>query len=250
MIEVDGSCYSGSGTIVRQGVALAALTGQSLHIVNARVRRPKPGLRAQHVRVVQAICELVGGTAEGLEEGSRELVFRPGAGRAASKYRWDIGTAGSATMLAVAVLLVLAFQRQAVRVHIQGGLFQDFAPSVFHTQQVLLPLLRGMGLEAELTMLRPGYVPRGDGQVVVATTPTGGLRELVLEDPGRVERVWGIALASHLQAPRVGVRMAEAARAVLAAGGQRRPSKSEMTRLRRGPERPWPCSPIVAVGSG
>ena len=89
---------------------MAALTGQSLHIVNARVRRPKPGLRAQHVRVVHAICELVGGTAEGLEEGSRELVFRPGAGRAASEYRWDIGTAGSATMLAVAVLPVLAFQ--------------------------------------------------------------------------------------------------------------------------------------------
>ena len=66
MIEIDGSQYSGSGTIVRQAVAFSALTGQPVHIVNARFRRPKPGLRHQHIRVVQAIGELVSGTAEGL----------------------------------------------------------------------------------------------------------------------------------------------------------------------------------------
>lgn len=55
MIEIDGGRYSGSGTIVRQAVAFSALTGQAVHIVNARVRRPKAGLRAQHVRTVEAI---------------------------------------------------------------------------------------------------------------------------------------------------------------------------------------------------
>ena len=44
MIELDGSKHSGSGTLVRFGVALAALTGQALRVVNARANRPKPGL--------------------------------------------------------------------------------------------------------------------------------------------------------------------------------------------------------------
>ena len=53
MIEIDGALYSGSGTIVRQSVAFSALTGKPVHIVNARIKRPKPGLRAQHVQVVE-----------------------------------------------------------------------------------------------------------------------------------------------------------------------------------------------------
>ena len=58
-----------SGTIVRQAVAFSALIGQPVHIVHARTRRPKPGLGHQHIRVVQAIGELVNGTAEGLSPG-------------------------------------------------------------------------------------------------------------------------------------------------------------------------------------
>ena len=54
MLEIDGSRYSGSGAIVRQAIAFAALTGNAVHIVNIRVRRPKPGLRRQHVQVVEA----------------------------------------------------------------------------------------------------------------------------------------------------------------------------------------------------
>lgn len=59
MVEIDGSRYSGSGTIVRQAVVLSALTGQAVHIRNARAHRAKPGLQPQHIRVVEAICEVV-----------------------------------------------------------------------------------------------------------------------------------------------------------------------------------------------
>ena len=70
MIEIDGSLYSGSGTIVRQAVMFAALTGQSVHIIKARSRRPKPGLRRQHVTVVEAIGQLVNAEVDGLVPGS------------------------------------------------------------------------------------------------------------------------------------------------------------------------------------
>lgn len=220
MIQIDGSRYSGSGTIVRQAVAFAALTGRPIHIVNARVRRPNPGLRPQHIRVVEAIRELVGGTAEGLTAGSQELWFRPGPLKAQPRYVWDIGTAGSTTMLGLALIPVLAFASSTVSVELRGGLFQDFAPSVFHLQYVVAPLLKKMGLKVEVMMERPGYVPRGEGVLrLTVTPPRTPLRSLTLEHAGAVRRMWGIALASHLVERKVSRRMAGAAKQVLARAG-------------------------------
>ena len=220
MVEIDGSQYSGSGTIVRQAVVFSALTGQPVHIVNARARRPKPGLRPQHIRVVEAIRELVNGSVEGLAPGTRELTFRPGPRRGGRHYLWDIGSAGSTTNLALAVLPVLAFGDNAIRVELRGGLFQDYAPSFYHLQYVLLPLLRRMGLEAEVEMGRPGYVPRGDGVLYLNVKPVQkGLNGVVQEQAGSVERLWGIALASHLEERRVSHRMAESAKAILESAG-------------------------------
>ncbi|WP_447974681.1 RNA 3'-terminal phosphate cyclase [Nitrospira sp. Kam-Ns4a] len=222
MIEIDGARFSGSGTIVRQSVAYAALTGRAVRIVNARAGRPNPGLRPQHVRVVEAIARLVGGATEGLAPGSMELVFRPGALAVGRQYTWDIGSAGSTTMLALAIAPVLAFGGSVVRVELRGGLFQDFAPSAFHLQHVVLPLLARMGLAMSVEIVRPGYVPKGDGVLALTVTPTRApLQALWLEEAGPVERVWGIALASHLVERRVARRLAETAQAELARVGYR-----------------------------
>ena len=65
MLHLDGSRFSGSGTIVRFGVPLAALTGQALHLTNVRARRDPPGLRPQHLQAVEAVTELCQGTLQG-----------------------------------------------------------------------------------------------------------------------------------------------------------------------------------------
>lgn len=44
VVTIDGARMSGSGTIVRYAVALAALCGKPVRIINARQRRSKPGL--------------------------------------------------------------------------------------------------------------------------------------------------------------------------------------------------------------
>ncbi len=220
MLELDGSRYSGSGTIVRQAVAFAALTGQSIHVHNARARRLKPGLRTQHLKVVEAVRELVHGEMEGVRLGSQEFIFRPGAMDEAQHYTWDIGSAGSTTLLALAILPILAFRSNPVTVELIGGIFQDFAPSVYHLQHVILPLLQKMGLDADVAMRRPGYVPRGGGMLCVTVKPLqNGLQSLLLDMPTDIEKLWGIALASHLEESKVAHRMAEAAREVLAKAG-------------------------------
>lgn len=219
-IEIDGARYSGSGTIVRQAVALAALTRRSLRIVHVRERRAEPGLRRQHLSAVLALRDLVGGLVDGAVVGSRELSFEPGAVTPGQAYAWDIGSAGSTTLLALAVLPVLLFAPGPSDVELRGGLFQDFAPSFFHLQHVMLPLLAQMGLQAEVEMERPGYVPRGGGILRLHVHPLqSALRPLVREELGGTERIWGIALASHLAQRRVAARMAEAAERVLASAG-------------------------------
>ena len=222
MLEIDGSRYSGSGTIVRQAVALAALTGKAIRIVNARVKRPKPGLRRQHMQAVESIRQLVNGSCDGLALGSREIVFRPGKPASEQRFTWDIGSAGSTTALALALLPVLAFRPFPAIVELRGGLFQDFAPSFYHLEQVMLPYLRRMGIEVTMRMERPGYVPAGGGILHLSVSPLrSALKPLVLDETGSVNRVWGVALSSRLKNQAVSERMANAARRVFEAAGHR-----------------------------
>ncbi len=221
MVEIDGSRYSGSGTIVRQAVVLAALTGTPVHVANARVRRLKPGLQPQHVHVIEAICELVHGRTEGVCRGSREFRFWPDSVQAGvAEYTWDIGSAGSSTLLALTALPVMMFGSHPIAAEIRGGVFQDFAPSFFHVRDVMLPLLRRMGVQAEIEMQRPGYVPIGGGILRLRAKPVAALQSIVREQQGTLEGFSGIALASHLEERRVAQRMADAARRVLRGSGQ------------------------------
>lgn len=220
MLHLDGRSFSGSGTIVRFGVPLAALTGQALRLTHIRARRDPPGLRPQHLKAVEAITQLCQGTLEGGTVGSRELLFHPGRLPQGGCFQWDIGTAGSTTMLALALLPVAAFAQGPQTFHLTGGLFQDFAPSAFHVQHALLPLVRRMGLQADLRMLRPGYVPTGGGSIVLTIAPVAGtLRPFMMQEREGDLRYWGLALSSHLRQREVSQRMAHACQAVLTRQG-------------------------------
>jgi len=65
MLTIDGSQKSGSGTIVRDAVPFAALVGKALHLTNIRMKRPRPGLRAQHLAAIRACAELCQGELKG-----------------------------------------------------------------------------------------------------------------------------------------------------------------------------------------
>jgi RNA 3'-terminal phosphate cyclase (ATP) len=220
MMTIDGSQHSGSGTIVRYAVALAALLRTPIRVVNAREHRAQPGLRPQHVASVRACAELCGGSTDGVQVGSREFTFMPGAQIVGGDFEWNIGTAGSTTMLALSLLPIACFASAPVRARTVGGVFQDFAPSPHHLQHVLAAMLRRLGAEIDVTVVRPGYVPGGSGVIEFAVTPSaGGLTAIVLPAPGTVQTVSGIALCSHLRGRRVADRMAAACQGVLEAAG-------------------------------
>ena len=75
--------------------------------------------------------------------------------------------------------------------------------------RVLAPLVRSMGVDLCLDVVRPGYVPGGAGIIEMTVVPRRqGLDALVLSAAGRVCDVHGIALSSHLAAQRVSERIA------------------------------------------
>lgn len=220
MIQIDGSKKSGSGTILRLAVALSTLLGEELHLWNIRAKRDKPGLRPQHLQVVLACREICEGKVEKAEIGSKEIIYKPGKHIEGGFYGWEIGTAGSTTMLAMSLVLVGCFADSPSTFRISGGLFQDFAPSAYHMQYVLFPLLRMMGIDAELEVKQPGYVPQGKGVIEVRVKPVEEkISPLVLPEQGKVKGIKGVALSSHLKEQRVSSRMARECQEKLRAGG-------------------------------
>jgi RNA 3'-terminal phosphate cyclase (ATP) len=220
MIEIDGGERSGSGTIVRLAVSLCTVLGEDLRLINIRAKRDKRGLRPQHQQVVTACADMCGGEVERAEVGSSEMAYRPGRRIKGGAYEWDIGTAGSTTMLAMSLLLVGSFADKPSVFTLKGGLFQDFAPSAHYVRGVLLPLLRRMGVDAELLVKKPGYVPEGKGVLEIKAQPAkAGLRPLILTDQGKVTGVRGIALSSHLAEQEVSDRMGEECSARLEEAG-------------------------------
>jgi RNA 3'-terminal phosphate cyclase (ATP) len=200
-------------------VALASLLGKEIRVKNIRARRDKPGLRAQHLKVVQACQEMCHGLVENAAVGSKEITYTPGGRFNGGEYSWDIGTAGSTTMMAQTLLSLACFARKPSKFRLEGGLFQDFAPSAYHMKFVLLPLLKRMGVRAELDIIRPGYVPRGGGVVEIKVEPAGKLKPLNLTEQGEVFSIKGIALSSHLREKRVSQRMAAECQKALSSYG-------------------------------
>jgi RNA 3'-terminal phosphate cyclase (ATP) len=199
---------------------MAALLGDPLHVVRARARRDRPGLRPQHLTAIEACAEMCDAETEGLEVGAAEFTFAPRSRPRGGRYRWEIGTAGSTTMLAMAVLPLAAWADGPVEVEVVGGVYQDFAPSPHHLTHVLAPLLARMGVRFELDVVRPGYVPRGAGELALRVEPVAApLRPLRFEERGAVVRVEGIAVSSRLAPARVSDRMADACVEALAEAG-------------------------------
>ncbi|MFH1349531.1 MAG: RNA 3'-terminal phosphate cyclase [Pseudomonadota bacterium] len=216
MIFIDGGQKSGSGTIVRDAVPYSVLMGKELHLENIRVKRDKPGLRPQHLKGVHAAAQICLGKLEGAEVGSQRIRFQPGRTMRGGQFTWDIGTAGSAVMLALGVIPLGLFAEKPSIYDITGGLFQDFAPSAHHFEYILLPLLKSMGCNLDFEIIQPGYVPKGEGRIRIRTVPMrASLKPLTLEDQGRVLEIKGIALSSVLKERKVSERMAGECRRTL-----------------------------------
>lgn len=169
VIELDGAI--GGGQVLRSALSLSMVTGRAFRIKQIRAKRSRPGLLRQHLTAVLASAEVCAAKTTGAQLGSQELSFEPNAIRAGD-YQFAIGTAGSCTLVLQTLLPALLQAPAASRVRICGGTHNPLAPPTDFLSRSWLPLLRRMGANVELELLRHGFVPAGGGEIEVAVQPS------------------------------------------------------------------------------
>jgi RNA 3'-phosphate cyclase len=211
LFEIDGSKKSGSGTILRLSIALAAVAGKPLHIYNIRHNRPQPGLKPQHLEAVLAAVKLCNAEIKGATLNSREVWFIPRE-MTGGTVEAEIGTAGSIPMLLMTVLPICLFAKETVRLHVKkGGTDTSNAPTINYLRNVFLKALSKMGVEASITVQKYGYYPKGMGEVTMTVKPSHRLKPIRLEEFGALKSVKGVSVCTFLADRKVAERQANAA---------------------------------------
>jgi RNA 3'-terminal phosphate cyclase (ATP) len=197
VLIIDGSHGEGGGQVLRTSLALSLVTGTPFRIENIRARRKSPGLLRQHLTAVNAAVQVGDAAVEGAQLASASLTFAPRALRSGD-YSFAIGTAGSTMLVLQTILLPLVLAGAPSMIEIEGGTHNPSAPPFDFMNEAFLPLLRRMGAEVELELLRPGFYPAGGGKIRVRVTPAARLERLDLDERGAVTRRCARAVVANL----------------------------------------------------
>lgn len=197
MITIDGDMGEGGGQVLRTALTLSMCRQTAFRITNIRKRRRRPGLQRQHLAAVKAAAEISHAGVEGAEVSSQELIFQPGA-LSAGKYRFDIGTAGSTTLVAQTILPALITANGPSSVTLEGGTHNPMAPPFDYLEKVFCPLLNRMGPNISTRLERPGFYPRGGGIVHLDIESAARLKPLELTKRGKIKQVSAKILLARL----------------------------------------------------
>lgn len=180
MIEIDGSEGEGGGQILRSALALSILTGRPFKLINIRARRPKPGLAPQHLACVRAAANICSGKYKGGTIGSSVVVFEPGECKS-GQYFLGVNTAGATPLILHTVYLPLALRGTGEsRLTITGGTHVKAAPCYHYLETTWAGFLQKMGIDIDLEMARPGFYPRGGGEIRATIRPCAAVHPLHL----------------------------------------------------------------------
>ena len=169
-IFIDGSAGEGGGQILRTSLTLSCITGRSLHIENIRAARRNPGLANQHLSCVRAACQICKGQSQGATKGSKVLDFQPGPVRSGD-YHFDIGSAGSASLVIQTLLPALFLADKPSTVTVTGGTHNPMAPPFDFLDETFLPAIANAGFDGICTLIRHGFYPAGGGKITFNIQP-------------------------------------------------------------------------------
>lgn len=201
MIEIDGSYGEGGGQILRTAVSLSALAMEPVRVVKIRAGRPQPGLKSQHIAGVELAARLVKARVTGLKVGSTEVRFEP-IERCGGEFSFDVGTAGSISLVLQAALPPAVLSREPVSFHLTGGTDVSWSPPIDYMREVFLRMLRRVGPLVNLVQERRGHYPAGGGRVFCSVGMNKEILPLDLVDFGKLREIGGIShcvkLPSHV----------------------------------------------------
>ena len=200
-VFIDGSTGEGGGQILRTSLTLACITGKSLRIENIRAARRNPGLAKQHLSCVQAACRICNGQCRGASLRSHVLDFQPGPIQGGD-FSFDIGSAGSASLVIQTVLPALFLADRPSMVTVTGGTHNPMAPPFDFLCETFLPAIAGGGFEGDCKLIKHGFYPAGGGKITFDIKPRQKGTERIIDicEPsspaeGGFDIVQGFALA-------------------------------------------------------
>jgi RNA 3'-terminal phosphate cyclase (ATP) len=197
MIQIDGSIGEGGGQVLRSALALSIVTNQAFLIKKIRANRSQPGLRPQHLAAVKAACEVSKGQCEGASLGSHWLEFQPQKPQA-GRFRFEIGTAGSTSLVLQTIFLPLSRAGSASSITVTGGTHVPASPSFHYLDYHWLPFLRRLGLDGTLSLDLAGFYPEGGGKVSVTIQPVGEIKPIQLIQRGEFKQIRGLSAVANL----------------------------------------------------
>src|SRR5262249_53051112 len=107
----------------------------------------------------------------GASLGSTELTFEPGQVKAGS-YRFDIGTAGAVGLVLHTIYLPLALRgREPSELTLTGGTHVIASPCFHFLDRTWRAYLERIGIHVSVQLERPGFYPRGGGEVRAVVQP-------------------------------------------------------------------------------
>ncbi len=194
MITINGT-HSGGQTL-RTSLSLSLVTQKPFKFTNIRGKRDKPGLQNQHLTAVNSAAKICNAQVKGNTLHSKELEFKP-AKISPGNYNFDIGTAGSTTLVLQTLLPPLLFAKQKSNLKISGGTSNPLAPSAFYIKAVFLQLLKLINIDIVVNVEKEGFVPKGGGQITAKIMPCKKLKPLILAEKGKLEQIHAFAVSSQ-----------------------------------------------------
>jgi RNA 3'-terminal phosphate cyclase (ATP) len=192
MIEIDGSYGEAGGQILRTALSLSCVSGKPFRMFNIRKSRSRPGLMPQHLMCVRALALICGASVRGDAVGSTELIFIPSEPKPGD-YEFDIGTAGSTSLLLQAILPALVFSKKKSSITLTGGTHVPFSPPFYYVSDVFVPMLRRLGIDLNIFVERYGFYPKGGGRIRAEVYPSGGAKAITLLKKGEFKKITGIS---------------------------------------------------------
>jgi RNA 3'-terminal phosphate cyclase (ATP) len=185
VLIIDGAQGEGGGQILRTSLALSICLCKPFRIINIRANRRRPGLQHQHLAAVKAAAEISSAKVTGAYMDSLQLDFNPGTVTAGG-YHFDIGTAGSASLVLQTILPALMLAPASSSVILQGGTHNPLAPPFEFMQYAFLPLINKMGAGVKLVLKRAGFAPEGGGCIQASIVPAAQLQRLDIIERGKI----------------------------------------------------------------
>jgi len=201
-------------------VSLSAVIGEDVRVTNIRKNRPKPGLKAQHIKAIETAALLCDADVTGLSIGSTDITFSPLELKGGNvKLEIDIGTAGSISLLLQCIMPAAAYAPGDIELTITGGTDVAWSPPIDYLKHITARALSKMGYKCNIDLLTRGYYPKGGGKVRAHLKPSRlkGF-DFTTEFREDKRKIYGISHCANLP-EHIAMRQADSAAALIEKSG-------------------------------